>query len=104
MWSGAAGTGLLSASEYIIDLDMCFQGSMVLGAASPWSKAAGSAPGRGGSAAGLSRPSHVEDVEDDAAKPALAAIYESLKACHAKGMLSTATLMACYGAKPPLPP
>ena len=33
MWSGATGTGLLSASEYIIDLDMCFQGSMVLGAA-----------------------------------------------------------------------
>ena len=33
MWSGATETSLLSASEYIIDLDMCFQGSMVLGAA-----------------------------------------------------------------------
>ena len=32
-WPGAAGTDVLSASEYIFVHGMCFQGSMVLGAA-----------------------------------------------------------------------
>merc|ERR1740138_1617377 len=44
------------------------------------------------------------EVEDDASKPSLASMYEALQALHAKGAISTHTLTAAYGAKPPTPP
>ena len=43
-------------------------------------------------------------VEDDASKPSLAVLYEKLKAAHARGALSTATMSAAWAAKPPPPP
>merc|ERR1719327_930193 len=43
------------------------------------------------------------EVEDDASKPSLSALYEKLKAAHGRGAFATATLVAAYGANPPLP-
>ena len=44
------------------------------------------------------------DVDGDASKPRLEDLYSRLQVAHAKGKVATATLMAAYGAKPPLPP
>jgi len=42
-------------------------------------------------------------VDDDASKPSLLALYERVSTAHAKGKLSTSTLMATYAHKPPPP-
>jgi len=44
------------------------------------------------------------EVDDDATTPQLTTLYERLKTAHARGAISTATLMSSYAAKPALPP